>query len=622
ERLLSWAEDGTARLWDPDTGEVVRVLDLARRKAGAIAFPAEGDGLLWAGQDGTVALEDFAGGAVRWRAEGAAGEAPADRAIAPVLRVDTRGRWLVVRGIDGRVRILDPKDGRVLDQVDEEGSQAGVPALSSDGNLLFVPLRRSVDGKSQTVGLVVDLERRRVRGSLRDVPEDVGAAAFGRGAAKNLLAVPGGVDRTLAVYDLASGRRVLTLRGHAGPVTVAAFDLDGEEVASASDDRSARVWEIHPRPGHYGLFGHVRASEPWLVALAPDGSRAVVRAEGLEAQDTSAEGAGLLLVDTETAAPLAALRGGGGPTPAAAFSPDGLLVAVTAEGGGLLLQDVRAEGEVSPARRLAPGIQADHLVSSSDGSRHDARTPDGVLAVVDVADGSVRRLTGEDAKKEEEQRSRAGAPGSAGGVVVVPEKRRIRLLDARSGAFRARIEGFPSDVTAAFVDPTGTWIVTATAAGAVRLWPIDVEAFVEARLPAALHPQVLIDEGLAPPKAIQEAADRYVDEQPCALDAYRLGRQWIEAGRLEEARRRFEEAKRLRPDLGLGPLGLATYEVAKAGRPLVSEEEREEAHARARTYLEEARGLEGVTAETIREDPLLAPWWSAAQGPEPATRQH
>ena len=56
--------------------------------------------------------------------------------------------------------------------------------------------------------------------------------------------VSASADRTLKVWDLASGQEVITLHGHAARVRAYAVTPDGRRVVSASEDQTLKVWDL------------------------------------------------------------------------------------------------------------------------------------------------------------------------------------------------------------------------------------------------------------------------------------------------------------------------------------------------------------------------------------------
>jgi hypothetical protein len=73
------------------------------------------------------------------------------------------------------------------------------------------------------------------------------------------------------VWDVATGRPLLTLTGHSGQVQGVAYSPDGKRIASASTDASVKLWDAESGQELLMLRGH----EGWATAPAfsPDGTR-------------------------------------------------------------------------------------------------------------------------------------------------------------------------------------------------------------------------------------------------------------------------------------------------------------------------------------------------------------
>ncbi len=83
------------------------------------------------------------------------------------------------------------------------------------------------------------------------------------------LVISGGKDRTIKVWDLASGECVYAFTGHEDRVTAVIAHQDGRRIISASADSTLKVWDLERERCLHTLTGHggpVRA-----LALHPDG---------------------------------------------------------------------------------------------------------------------------------------------------------------------------------------------------------------------------------------------------------------------------------------------------------------------------------------------------------------
>lgn len=174
-----------------------------------------------------------------------------------------------------------------------------------------------------------------------DLPAEADSLAFSPDGARLTVGVRNG---TAKVWDLASAKAVLTLRGHNGSVAGVAFSPNGAQLATTSLDGTGWVWDAGTGREAVTLAG--QAGAVLSVVFGPDGSRLVT---------VSRDGAARPW-DARTGQEVLTLSGEGGALSDAVFSPDGSRLVVSGEAGIrvylLDLGDLEALARARVTRRL------------------------------------------------------------------------------------------------------------------------------------------------------------------------------------------------------------------------------------------------------------------------------
>lgn len=87
------------------------------------------------------------------------------------------------------------------------------------------------------------------------------------------LAVSGGVDKTLRIWDAATGEGLRVLAGHEDAVTCVGLSVDGARIVSGSKDKTLRIWDAGTGECLRVLAGH--QDTVTCVSLSVDGARIV-----------------------------------------------------------------------------------------------------------------------------------------------------------------------------------------------------------------------------------------------------------------------------------------------------------------------------------------------------------
>ncbi len=184
------------------------------------------------------------------------------------------GKFVVTASLDKTVRVWDLSSGdtaRVIRLPIGPGREGSLLALSvaPNGRTVAVAGHTFGNGKHGHLIYLLDLQTGQIARTLDGHKGAITSLAFGPSGTRLASA---SADKTLRVYDVATGRMESTLEGHTTPVRQVAFGPGGDRVASIGDD-GLRLWTISTGKADKLLADG--ESVAGAIAWSPDGKTIV-----------------------------------------------------------------------------------------------------------------------------------------------------------------------------------------------------------------------------------------------------------------------------------------------------------------------------------------------------------
>ncbi|MHC4119674.1 MAG: TIR domain-containing protein [Planctomycetota bacterium] len=268
------------------------------------------------------------------------------------------------------------------------------------------------------------------------------------------MVVSGSIDMSVELWDMESGKRRATLKGHTNGIPGVAATPDGKNVISTCWDGTLKVWSLETTRCIATLHG--TQANNWGVAISGDG-RTVV---------SGTSGRALGVWDLKTKQLSCKLQGHTQHVRGVAISHDGRIAVSGSLDKTLKVWDLDADRYVNSLRGHTASIEG--VAITPDAKTVVSGSADNTLKVWDIETGQCR----------------ATFEGHAGGVLrvaITPDGKRIvsasndntvKVWDLATGRCSATLEGHTSGVYGLAVTPDGKTVISCSADKTLRVWDL------------------------------------------------------------------------------------------------------------------------------------------------------
>ena len=255
--LASGGYDKKVMLWDLTTGKPRCVLTGYQSWVRAVCFSPDGTLLASAGDDSTVRLWDVQAQKEQFTLRG-------HKLTVESIAFSPDGHTLASASRDMTVRLWDVAQGKETSCLQHQ-SLVYALAFRPDGKVLMTGTGPDLSPLKKLAGATLDDVRKAIEepGEVRywdlGIGKDELSFKIQKGHVSTLTFAPGGKllavgsaeyyprnDRAGAIWLLhaTTGRSIASAEKHTGAITCLAFSPSGKWLASASNDKTARLWRV------------------------------------------------------------------------------------------------------------------------------------------------------------------------------------------------------------------------------------------------------------------------------------------------------------------------------------------------------------------------------------------
>jgi WD40 repeat protein len=264
----------------------------------------------------------------------------------------------------------------------------------------------------------------------------------------------GSDDKTIKLWDVTTGKEIGTLNGHSNEVLSVSFSPDGKTLASGSDDKTIKLWDVATGKKIRTINGH--SSSVLSVSFSPDDK---TLASGSDDKT-------IKLWDVATGKKTRTINGHSSSVLSISFSPDGKTLASGSDDKTIKLWDVATGKKIHTLKGHSSSVLS--VSFSPDGKTLASGSGDNTIKLWDVATGKeIRTLKGHSNTVLSVSFSRDGKTLASGS-----DDKTIKLWDITINKEIRTIKGHKNWVNSVSFSRDGKTLASGSDDNTIKLWDI------------------------------------------------------------------------------------------------------------------------------------------------------
>ncbi|NEQ75681.1 MAG: WD40 repeat domain-containing protein [Okeania sp. SIO2C9] len=477
KKIVSGSGDNTIKVWNLETGKEIRTLTGHNGWVYSVSISNDGKKIVSGSSDNTIKVWNLETGKEIRTLTGHNGRVYS-------VSISNDGKKIISGSDDKTIKVWNLEKGKEIRTLTGHDRSVHSVSISNDGHTI-------VSGSSDNTIKVWNLETGKEIRTLTGPNGEVYSVSISN---DGHTIVSGGLGNTVKVWNLETGKEIRTLTGHDGWVFSVSIANDSQTIISGSGDNTIKVWNLEKGKEIRNLSGHDRpvnsvniSNDSKIIVSGSDDKTIKVwnlqtgeLIRNLTGHDrpvnsvnisndskiivSGSDDKTIKVWNLQTEDEILTLSGHNGEVRSVSISKDSKIIVSGSSDNTIKVWNLQTEDEI-----LTLTEQSSSVNISNDGKKIVSGSSDNTIKVWNLETGKlIRTLTGHDLKLQSVSISNDGKK-----IVSGSSDNTIKVWNLETGKLIRTLTGHNAWVNSVSISNDGQTIVSGSADSTIKVWNLQ-----------------------------------------------------------------------------------------------------------------------------------------------------